>query len=78
MLGARGHEVDLHAVGICPGWLTRQPAVQECVQASVALKHGELSTFFPGQQAALLEGALLSEQAFNLYELHRTKEAARK
>lgn len=75
-MGARGHQIDLHEVGICPGWLVRQQAVQECVQASVALQHGELRSFFPGGQASLLEGALLSQQAFNLYEFHKQKEAA--
>lgn len=63
---------------MCPGWLTRQPGVVECVQAASTLRNGELRTFFPGEQAAVLEGALVVEQAFNLYELHRTKEAARK
>jgi hypothetical protein len=75
-MGARGHEVDLHEVGICPGFLVRMPAVQEGVQAYVALTHGELRTFFPGEQASLLEAALIVQQTFNLYELHQQKEAA--
>lgn len=47
------------------------------MQAATALRNGELRTFFPGEQAAVLEGALGVEQAFNLYELHKMKEAAR-
>jgi hypothetical protein len=52
--------------------------VVECVQAAATLRNGELRTFFPGEQAAVLDGALVVEQAFNLYELHRMKEASRK
>lgn len=77
-MGVRGHQVDLHEIGICPGFLTRMPAVIEAVQASVALKHGELRTFFPNSEAAILEGAMLAQQAFNLYELMKTKEAGRR
>jgi hypothetical protein len=78
VMGARGHEVDLHELGVCPGWLTRQPAVLEATQACAVLRHGELRTFFPDEQNALLEGAMLAQQSFSLYELHKTKEAARR
>lgn len=74
-LGADGDPVKLHEIGVCPGYLVRLPAVVECAQAGAALEKGELSTFFPGQQAALLEGAMLSVQAFNLYEIGRVKRA---
>jgi len=77
VLGADAHPIDLSTLQICPGWLVRQPAVVESTRAAMALQQGELSTVFPGREAALLEGAGVVQQALNVYEAEMVKRASK-
>lgn len=63
---------------VCPGWIVRQPAVEELTQAYVALEKGELDTVFPDPGNVVVEGALVCAQAMNRFQAYKHRERMRK
>jgi hypothetical protein len=75
VMGSPAAPVRIDELDICPGFLVRQAAVIECVQARAALEHGALGQYIPESEAAALEGAMLATQAFNGFEVEQLKKA---
>lgn len=76
--GSSASPVNTRAIGVCPGYLVRLRGVVESAQARAAMGHHVLPLYFPGEEAALLDGAMAAEQAFNLCEIERMKKEARR
>lgn len=53
---------------ICPGWLVRQPEVEEAARACSARKDGVLDLYFPNQEHAVLEAAEWMAASISEYE----------
>lgn len=65
---------NAYDVPVCPGWLTRQPAVTEAMEAFAALEKGALAVAFPDIDQATYEGAMTAVRAFNARTAERMKE----
>lgn len=63
---------------VCPGWLVRQPLVEDATKAYQALKSGIFNEYCTGQENALLEAAMILGQAFNAWESEQMKKAAKR
>jgi hypothetical protein len=64
-------------VPCCPGYLVGLTTVREAGLAAMALKHGELSTYFPDGENAVLDAASAMLASWNAFEAAETKRAAR-
>lgn len=64
---------DVYDVEICPGWLVRQPAVEDGSWACSALEKGALELFDPDGLNVVWEMALIAQRAMNLYQAERQK-----
>lgn len=68
-----GCPVRLADVGICPGWLARQPAVEEAKLATYAFEKGSLAEVFPRQENTVVDAAIIGSTAWKQYEAHEMK-----
>jgi hypothetical protein len=64
-------------VPCCPGYLVGLTAVKEAGLAAMALKHGELPTYFPDSENAVLDAAAAMLASWNAFEAAQSKKAAR-
>lgn len=67
-LGVSGVEYD---GDVCPGWVVRQPLVEEIAQAYVAFEKGNLDSIFPDVADCVAEGVLEMSRSFAEFEQRR-------
>lgn len=75
-VGGRVQRVRVREHGVCPGYLVRLRSVVEATQARAAMEHHVLDHVFPDASHALIEGAQLSAQAFNVHGMELVREQA--
>ena len=63
-----GYVVDITEGNVCPGWLRVQPAVHQGSLAARCFEKGQLLTFFPGNQQAINEAALVATGAWDEFQ----------
>jgi len=64
---------DAYEVDVCPGWLVRQPAVQDGAEAYSALEKGALDRYDPDGLNVIWEMAVIAQRSFNLYSAERQR-----
>jgi hypothetical protein len=62
---------------VCPGWICRQSAMNQAVEACTAMEAGELDVFFPGRGNAILQAAILMKSSFARYSNERAENSTR-
>ena len=67
-LGHPPHLVRVDVTGPCPGWIVRQPAVEEGIRAAQALRRGALGLYFPGGENTVLEAAEIGLASLEEFE----------
>lgn len=65
-----------YSVDVCPGWLVRQDEVVEAAQAYTA--RDRLDRFDPENHRVVNEMVKLAEKSFNVFEVAKQKQLARK
>lgn len=67
-----------YAHDTCPGWVARQPEVEEAAQAYDALEAGILDRFDPLGLHVVTEAAQLARRSFNLHTAERLRQLRKK
>lgn len=62
-----GASYDTYGADVCPGWLVRQPLIEDISKAHRASEKGELATFFPDPPNVIVEGVLELGRAFDAF-----------
>ena len=65
---------EAYTVDVCPGWLVRQPAVVEGVEAYAAMEAGVLGRYDPIGVRAVDQAALAAKSAFARFEAHKQRQ----
>lgn len=69
---------ERYTADVCPGWLVRQPAVAEGVEAYDALEAGILERWDPRGLRVVTMAAMRARRSFKIWEAERQREIARR
>lgn len=72
-----GCSEQLSLLPVCPGWLVRQPAVEEAKMAGFALEKGALRETFPSLEHAIVDAAFICVGSWKAYEAFKMDQMKR-